>query len=118
MVAPPYLLVSLTGTNSNKGLFLVYDPDDGCQGHSYIVILSFTPPTDCTSVGVLVTGGVSTFDAGTGAAAGFAIARNEIIVSKSAVGEGGQASILVPNIGASGLGSAAAFQPVWWKELK
>jgi hypothetical protein len=111
--APPALFTPVSGSGSPVALFLVYDPDsDKCGGTSYIVkitldIVGGKPSAKSTSV----------YEAGEGAASGFAIAGTAVIVARSGVGEGKKASLgKVPGLNPTqGLASPT---PVWWRELK
>jgi hypothetical protein len=111
--APPALFVPIGSSGSPVAVFLLYDPDTAdCAGTSYIVKLSFdivsgAPHAKSTDV----------YGAGSGAASGFAVAGSAVIVAKSGVGSGSQASISkVPGLNPTeGLTNPV---PVWWREVK
>ena len=116
LTAPPALFVPASGTASNPtALFLIYDPDDAssCAGISYIVKISF----NVSSGGAPSIKSTDVYGAGEGAASGFAVAGNSVIIAKSSVGEGARAGVsAVPN-----LNPTAGFSnptPVWWREVK
>ncbi|MGC8762332.1 MAG: pilus assembly protein [Acidobacteriota bacterium] len=113
LTAPPMLFVPVQSDVQPLALFLVYDPDTAdCAGTSYIVKVTFD-----------VSGGVpqnvtsTTYEAGSGAGSGFAIAGSRVIVARSGVGQGKKATIeTVPGVNPSqGHGNPA---PSWWRELK
>jgi hypothetical protein len=111
--APPALFVPIGSSGSPVAVFLLYDPDTSdCAGTSYIVKLSFdivsgAPHVKSTDV----------YGAGSGAASGFAVAGSAVVVAKSGVGSGSQASISkVPGLNPTeGLTNPT---PVWWREVK
>ena len=80
------LLIIDESTNLHEALFSVYDPDYGCNGVSYIVILKFTLPGGC--------GAPPQFDAttvlyaGPGAASGFVVTKDGLFAAKSGVKNG------------------------------
>ncbi len=129
VTASPMLLTPAGNTSGLPvALFLVFDPDSGlCGGTSYIVMITFDidktsgAPTVGSSGGGAPppgTPGISVYSAGEGAASGFAIAGNSVIVAKSHVGSGGQAGIsTVPNVHPTA-GMTTATAPLWWRELK
>jgi hypothetical protein len=118
ITAPPALFVPIAGvTGDPVAVFLVYDPDQGCAGEAYIVKLTFsTNGTTGSGVQPRIKETV-TYDAGEGAASGFAVAGNSVIIAKSSVGQGSRAGVnKVP-----GLNPTAGMSnpiPVWWRELK
>lgn len=114
LTAPPFMLVPKDPTKSVTALFLIYDPDDGCQGRSYVAIVDFAPGSTCAPGSPTYTA----FDAGPGAASGFTIAGDKVLVSKSGVGEGKKASIFEPPGIAASVGGTITPKVKWWKELK
>jgi hypothetical protein len=100
VTAPPLLFVAKPGSSSNPfALFLVYDPDEfdattgNCAGTSYIIKLEFDPQN------VTLAPAMDVYVAGFGAASGFAIAGEKVLVSRSYVGENGRATLQeVPNL--------------------
>jgi hypothetical protein len=118
MTSSPFLLVPGDGNGTANALFLLFDPDVGCNGWSYVVIVSFSL-TACTSdFSINPISKVDVFSAGAGAASGFALAGTEVVVAKSGVGKGASAGIVKPGVNITaylGLGNIA---PVYWRELK
>lgn len=114
LTAPPFMLVPKDPTKSVTAMFLLYDPDDGCQGRSYVAVVDFTPGSTCTPG----TPTYTAFDAGPGAASGFTIAGDKVLVSKSGVGEGEKASIFEPPGISASVGGTITPKVKWWKELK
>ena len=113
LTAPPIIFVAKQGSGSDPfALFLVYDPDAGvCVGNSYIIKVDFDPRA-LTSLAA-----PTVYLAGAGAASGFALAGEKVVVSRSYVGENGRASLQeVPNlrIPQGGLGGNVS----WWLELQ
>jgi hypothetical protein len=112
MTAPPMIFTPdrAYSTVQPFALYLVYDPDAGiCVGKSYIVRVNFNP-NDCSSQ-------VVTYEAGTGAAAGFAIAGERVVLSRSFVGADGRAGVdFVPDL-VIPLGNSNSTID-WWLELQ
>ena len=114
LTAPPFMLVPKSGTGSNTALFLLYDPDLGCNGFSYVVVVDFEADTTCKP-GTPV---YKAYDAGVGAASGFTIAGDKVLVSKSGIGEGQRAGLYEPPNITAAIGGTAVPKVRWWKELK
>lgn len=118
LTAPPALFVPIAGvTGDPVAVFLLYDPDQGCAGEAYIVKFVFnTNGSSGSSVRPTLKQTV-TYDAGEGAASGFAVAGSSVIIAKSAVGQGKRAGVSkVPGLNpTSGMSNPL---PVWWRELK
>ena len=114
VTSPPLLVLNTTPKNQ-KALFLVYDPDFGCFGYSYIVIVDFDLGADCGVAPHFNTATV--YAAGPGAASGFVIADNKLFASKSGLQTETAGLFQVP-VPISQLQGAPAFVPVWWKEQK
>jgi hypothetical protein len=117
LTAPAALFVPVSNASANPiVLFLLYDPDDqsSCAGISYVVKIAFGIDGATGSPTVKQT---QLYNAGEGAASGFAIAGNSVIVAKSAVGEGKRASFnTVPGVNpTTGMSNPT---PIWWRELK
>lgn len=113
LTAPPMLFVPVQSDVKPLALFLVYDPDTAdCAGTSYIVKVEFE-----ISGGVPANVTPTTYEAGSGAGSGFAIAGSRVIVARSGVGQGKRATIeTVPGVNPSqGLSNP---EPSWWRELK
>jgi hypothetical protein len=110
----PILLVPTDGVSHPQALFACYDPDTAdCAGTSYVVLLDIAVGT--TGLPTVTKAGYS---AGSGAISGFAIVGNKVVVARSGVGEGAQASLsTVPGVEPI-TGQANAPRPVWWRELQ
>ena len=116
LTAPPFMLVPRTGRGSITALFLLYDPDYGCHGNSYIAIVDFTGNDTCSLDSADAK--PKAVDAGEGAASGFTIAGDKVLVSKSGIGQGERAYLTSPPDIAASIGGAAPPRVKWWKELK
>jgi cell division septation protein DedD len=117
ITAPPAILIPDEGAGSTvrpTALFLAYDPDRGCGGTAWLIMVSFDP----TSLGATgYTPTIRVIDAGEGAASGFALSGNKVVVSKSGIGEGSQAYLwTVPGVDIVQGGIAGDIQ--WWRELR
>ena len=115
VVASPLLLVSQSRSNTDKAIFLVYDPDRGCVGNSYVVVLEFTPATTCDDITV---NAIQVFDSGAGAASGVTLAQGEPVSAQSGPGEGGKAGLFKPDLPVGSLSLNQRYPPIWWRELK
>ncbi len=118
-IAPPILLTPSDGSALPPlALYLVYDPNGGeCVGKSYILILEF----DATSVftnGQSASFVVTTYEAGEGAAGGFAIAGDRVVASQSGVGADSEAHLVeVPDLTIP-VGDQGNDNVQWWIELQ
>jgi hypothetical protein len=117
LTASPFVISPTSGNGPVQVLFLVYDPDVGCTGESYVVSLVFDVPTGCTKPTVTPANMIA-YDAGAGAASGFAIAGNTLMVSKSGLGTGARAGLYAPPNVILNPGAFTKVRPVWWKEHK
>ena len=127
VTAPPFLLVPTSGTGASKAFFLVYDPQNGCNGFSYIVELDVAnDATSCTPSFVTPAGAPKdtpagspmVYGGGAGAASGFTISSDQVRVAQSGLGAGATATIsTVPNVTPTS-GGAFSFVLQWWRELK
>lgn len=114
LTGPPFMLVPKSGKGTSTALFLLYDPDVGCNGFSYVAVAEFEGDSSCRP-------GTPTwkaFPAGVGAASGFTIAGDKVLVSKSGIGEGERAGLYVPPNISAAIGGTAVPKVRWWKELK
>ncbi len=114
LTAPPFMLVPKSGEGTTTALFLLYDPDIGCNGFSYVVVIEFKGDDACQP-------GNDTYmayPAGVGAASGFTIAGDKVLVSKSGIGEGQRASLYEPPNITAAVGGVAVPRVRWWRELK
>lgn len=116
LTAPPFMLVPRSGSGSVTALFLLYDPEYGCHGNSYIAIVDFAGNNSCSLGSSDVT--FKAVDAGKGAASGFTIAGNKVLVSKSGIGQGERAYLDSPPDIAASVGGTPEPKVKWWKELK
>lgn len=121
LTAPPFLLAPKDATQSITALFLVYDPEEGCDGNSYVLQVDFKGiGASCN----LKDGQQSpdpvqkAFNAGKGAASGFTIAGTQVLVAQSGIGEGERAKLYVPEGLAASLAGGVEPRVRWWKELK
>ncbi|MBI4916007.1 MAG: hypothetical protein HY825_09165 [Acidobacteria bacterium] len=109
VTAPPLVFVPTTVAADPFALFLLYDPDASCAGYSYIVRIN-VDPSDCSYA-------IDRYNAGEGAASGFAIAGGQVILAKSHVGRDGRAEIqIVPDINIAVGQRAQGIR--WWQELQ
>jgi hypothetical protein len=108
--AAPLIIVPLDPNAKPVVLFLVFDPlGEACNGLSYIVRVDFDP-NSCVPV-------LDSYEAGIGAAGGFAIAGKRVIVTRSFVGSDGRATILkVPDLQLPANTVQRAVR--WWYELQ
>jgi len=121
LTAPPFLLAPKDETQSITALFLVYDPDEGCDGNSYVLQVDFKGTGATCSLrdnqgNFDVT--QKAFNAGAGAASGFTIAGTQVLVAQSGIGEGQRAKLFVPEGLAASLAGGVEPRVRWWKELK
>jgi len=116
LTAPPFMLVPRTGRGSITALFLLYDPDYGCHGNSYIAIVDFAGNDTCSLDSADAK--PIAVDAGEGAASGFTIAGDKVLVSKSGIGQGERAHLVSPPDVSASIGGPAPPRVKWWKELK
>jgi hypothetical protein len=119
LTSGPALFVPVQGAVGDPvALFLLYDPDTPgeCAGKSYILKLTFAPGTGTGSGTPAIKESV-VYGAGAGAASGFAVAGNSVIIAKSAVGSGQRAGVTkVPDLNpTAGMSNPT---PIWWRELK
>ncbi|MDX9732784.1 MAG: PilC/PilY family type IV pilus protein [Thermoanaerobaculia bacterium] len=121
LTAPPFLLAPKDDTQSVTALFLVYDPEEGCDGNSYVLQVDFKgtgASCDLTNDQGNFDVTEKAFNAGAGAASGFTIAGTQVLVAQSGVGEGQRAKLYVPEGLAASLAGGVEPKVRWWKELK
>jgi hypothetical protein len=121
LTAPPFLLAAKDDTQSVTALFLVYDPEEGCDGNSYVLQVDFKGTgASCDLKNNQGNYDVTqkAFNAGAGAASGFTIAGTQVLVAQSGVGEGQRAKLFVPEGLAASLAGGVEPRVRWWKELK
>lgn len=118
-ISSSVLLTPATGSALHPmAFFLVYDPLAGeCVGKSFIVRLEFSAE-DLFLNGAAAGAAVTTYEAGEGAAGGFAIAGEKVVISQSGVGADEEAHIVeVPDLTLP-VGSAGSNNVRWWMELQ
>jgi hypothetical protein len=118
VTSSPVMIVDVTGVGEQQALFLLYDPDAGCNGRSYIAILTFQVATGCGRFKDSAFIKIDVFGAGPGAASGFTVAAGELFASKSSPGGAGGAFLYRVNIPVNTLTGPPSFQPLWWRDVK
>jgi hypothetical protein len=115
--APPMVFTSRVDADP-FALFLVYDPDaDSCTGRSYIVRVNFP-------VANLAGATTNVYDAGVGAASGFAVTGSGVVAAQSYVegrdpasgSEGRAQFVTVPDLSIPAAPVSGAIN--WWRELQ
>lgn len=114
LTAAPFLLVPRSGHGTLTALYLLYDPEEGCYGNSYVAQAEFEGSGRCEPTNVTWTA----YDAGVGAASGFTIAGDKVLVSKSGIGQGQRAGLYEPPGIAASVGGTSTPRVRWWRELK
>ncbi|HEY5278000.1 MAG TPA: hypothetical protein VIK38_15945, partial [Coriobacteriia bacterium] len=109
------LLIIDQSTDVHEALFSVYDPDYGCNGYSYIIIVKFKLPSGCDAAPAFDT--TTVYAAGPGAASGFVVTKDSLFAAKSGVKKN-DASLFKVDVPPASLPGAPNFTPVWWKEQK
>jgi hypothetical protein len=117
VTSSPVMIVDVTGVGEQQALFLLYDPDAGCNGRSYIAILTFQVATGCGRFKDSRFIKIDVFGAGPGAASGFTIASGDLFAAQSGVA-GGSASLYKVNIPVNTLTGPPSFLPLWWRDVK
>ena len=124
VTSSPLMVVDSSGLQPAKAIFLLYDPDNGCNGTSYVVIITFQSGKECTAPtigpapGSPNTTGIETLGAGPGAASGITLTDKSLFAAKSGVGIGASASLTPVPIDINSLAGVPTFQPVWWRDVK
>jgi prepilin-type processing-associated H-X9-DG protein len=109
------LLIIDQSTDVHEALFSVYDPDYGCNGYSYIIIVKFKLASECAVPPAFDT--TTVYAAGPGAASGFVVTKDSLFAAKSGVKKN-DASLFKVDVPPAALPGAPNFVPVWWKEQK
>ncbi len=109
------MVVDNTGIAKEKAIFLLYDPDSGCNGTSYVVILTFLSDSTCSEPAVA---SIETLGAGPGAASGITLTSDKLFAAKSGVGRGQSAGLTEVPVPVNTLSGIPTFQPVWWRDVK
>ncbi len=115
VTSSPFMAVDQSGKGEEQALFLLYDPDNGCYGRSYVVVLTFKIPGNCKPPNVVQ---VQTYGAGPGASSGIAITSSGGYAGQSGVGSGASAGLFKTEITPDVTSGAPAFFPVWWRDVK
>jgi hypothetical protein len=117
VTSSPVMVVDTTGLAQEKALFLLYDPDAGCNGQSYVAVLTFQITSGCGDFLDRRFSQVQVYGAGPGAASGFTLASGKLFAAKSGV-KGDSATLYEVNIPVAALGGPPTFQPLWWRDVK
>lgn len=117
------LIVDSTGTGSENAIFLLYDPDAGCTGTSYVAILTFSAPACDAPVigpktGSSATTGIVTLGAGPGAASGITLTDTQLFAAQSGVGAAASAGLKNVPVNINSLAGNPTFSPIWWRDVK
>ena len=115
LTSGPVMVVDNTGKGEEQMLVLLYDPDSGCNGQSYVVVVTFKVAANC---GKPTLSSVVSYGAGSGAASGFTLAGEKIFASQSGIGQGQTAGLREVPVPVNILSGAPSFQPVWWRDVK
>lgn len=132
LAAAPYLLIDPRGISASVAVFIIYDPTVGCYGKSYAVAVSFEAPncsiplsiqsgtsgaTNDTSIPGAI---VRTAEMGEGVASGVTSVGDISYTAVACIGEDVDCKADLAEIkdAKAVFGTARAFQPIWWKELR
>lgn len=124
LTAAPFIIVPLNGTpgkNPAQALFIVYDPDKGCNGNAYVISIEFDLGATCGSSLIVDPKKTIAYDAGPGAASGFTVINGKVGVAKSAIGKVNGAAVragIFVTKASVVAGTSSSATPIWWKELK
>lgn len=127
VTASPLMVVDATGTGNNKALFLLYDPDSGCNGTSYITIINFISSKACDPPAIVAdpdkiplgaTSGIDTTNAGAGAASGITLTDKGLFAAKSGLGRNSSANLQEIPLEVPLKAGVPQFLPVWWRDVK
>jgi len=121
----PLLIVDNTGIQSEKAIFLLYDPDAGCNGTSYVVILTFQSGPTCSAPAITPpagspsgTTGIEALGAGPGAASGITLTDKKLFAARSGIGRDASATLTEVPVDVNTLSGIPTFVPVWWRDVK
>jgi hypothetical protein len=121
------MVVDSTGLGNEKAIFLLYDPESGCNGTSYVVILNFFSNPRCSApiiwpdpnpTAAPSSTGIETYGAGPGAASGITLTDQGVYAAKSGLGRDSSAKLEAVPVPISTLSGIPTFQPVWWRDVK
>jgi hypothetical protein len=115
VTSSPLMVVDSTGKAEQRVIFLLYDPDAGCNGSSYVTILKFISGTDCAAPEI---SGIETQWAGPGAASGITLTDTTLIAARSGIGRDASASLTVVPVDVTSIAGIPIFVPVWWRDVK
>lgn len=132
MAAAPYLLIDPRGVSASVAVFIIYDPTAGCNGKSYAVAVSFEAPScsvplsvqsgtsDATNDTSIPGAVVRTAEMGEGVASGITSVGDVSYTGIACIGdkEGCKADLAEIKDAKAVFGTARAFRPIWWKELR
>jgi hypothetical protein len=125
VTASPVLIADSTGTGSESAVFLLYDPDTGCNGTSYVVTLTFQSGTTCSAPSIGPASddkknltGIAIVAAGPGAASGITFTKTGLVAAQSGVGATATASLKSVDFDIKSVAGNPIFQPVWWRDVK
>jgi hypothetical protein len=113
--APPLMVVDKSGKKVEDALFTLYDPDNGCNGRSYVVQISFQAAADCASPVITA---VQTYGAGPGAVSGITVTSGKLFAAKSGIGRGQSAGVTEVPVPVNTILGLPQFVPVWWRDVK
>ncbi|HEX5855586.1 MAG TPA: hypothetical protein VFZ57_08195, partial [Thermoanaerobaculia bacterium] len=120
------LLILDTTTGQHQVFFSVYDPDFGCHGFSYVVVVKFTIAAGCgepsfspnpAGCAGTKTCGTTVYAAGPGASSGFVATEKGAFGAQTALGSG-DARLTRFDRAPPVPPGAPFFVPLWWKEQK
>jgi hypothetical protein len=115
VTSSPLMVVDNTGTEEQRAIFLLYDPDAGCNGSSYVTILRFFSPSSCAAPQI---SGVETQWAGPGAASGITLTDKQLFAARSGIGRDASATLTPVPVDINTLSGIPTFVPVWWRDVK
>jgi len=125
VTSAPLMVVDSTGVGNEKAVFLLYDPDAGCNGRSYVVILNFSSSPLCSAPVLApdpnkpgMTTAIETYGAGVGAASGITLTDKGLFAAKSGIGRDASASLTAVPVPINSLSGIPTFVPVWWRDVK
>jgi hypothetical protein len=125
VTSSPLMVVDNTGIGNQKAIFLLYDPDSGCNGTSYVVILNFQSSPACHApvIGpdpkkVGMTTGIETYGAGPGAASGITLTDSGLFAAKSGIGRDASATLTPVPVPINSLSGIPTFVPSWWRDVR
>jgi hypothetical protein len=70
VTAPPFLLIDPKGLTPATAVYVVYDPDEGCNGETYVIVMNLAIESSCAPVAIGSTGTGGGGGGGTGGGGG------------------------------------------------